>query len=345
VAICVGINGFGRIGRLVFRRLMERPDVFQVVGINDLTDNRTLATLLKYDSIHRQYPGTVEYDDENLIVNGKKIKATAERDPAKLPWGDLGAEIILESTGAFRKRAEKDEQGNLKKAGFDTHLDAGAKKVVISAPASDPDLTCVLGVNDQQIGPEHKCISNASCTTNCLAPVAKVLNDKFGIVRGLMTTIHAYTNDQVIHDFPHKDLYRARGAAQNIIPTTTGAAKAVGLVIPELDGKLTGMAMRVPTTTGSVVDLVLETAKPVTKDAVNAAIKEAAESKQFEGILKYTEDPIVSTDVIGDSYSSVFAGPWTTVLGDTMLKVVSWYDNEWGYSCRSVDLIEKIAKI
>jgi len=351
VAIRVGINGFGRIGRLVFRGLTARPDVFEVVGINDLTNNETLATLLKYDSIHRQYPGTVGFDDDHLIVNGKKIKAMAERNPAKLPWAELGAEIILESTGAFRKRAFKKEveENGVKKEvevpGFDSHIKAGAKKVVISAPASDPDLTCVLGVNDDKIGPEHKCISNASCTTNCLAPVAKVLNDKFGIVRGLMTTIHSYTNDQVIHDFPHKDLYRARGAAQNIIPTTTGAAKAVALVIPELEGKLTGIAMRVPTATGSVVDLVVETAKPVTKDAVNAAVKEAAASKRFQGILKYTEDPIVSSDVIGDPYSSIFAGPWTTVLGDTMLKIVSWYDNEWGYSCRSVDLIEKIARI
>ena len=338
MAIRVGINGFGRIGRLVFRGLTAKPDVFEVVGINDLTDNKTLATLLKYDSIHRQYPGTVEHDDDSLIVAGKKIKAMAERDPRKLPWADLGAEVVLESTGVFRGRATDE------KPGFDSHLAAGAKKVVISAPAKGPDLTVVLGVNDDKLGPEHTCISNASCTTNCLAPMAKVIFDKFGIVKGLMTTVHSYTNDQVVHDFPHKDLYRARAAAMNIIPTTTGAAAAVGLVIPELQGKMTGMALRVPTPTGSIVDLTVETAKPVTADAVNAAIKEAADGP-MKGILKYTEDPIVLTDVIGDPHSSIFVGPWTQVIGDTMLKVLSWYDNEWGYSCRSVDLIEKIAKL
>ncbi|MBN2473227.1 MAG: type I glyceraldehyde-3-phosphate dehydrogenase [Pirellulales bacterium] len=338
MAIRVGINGFGRIGRLVFRGLMARPDVFEVVGINDLTDNRTLAILLKYDSIHRRYPGTVEYDDENLTVDGKKIAAMAERDPAKLPWQKLGADIVLESTGVFRGRATDE------KAGFDSHLKAGAKKVVISAPAKGPDLTCVLGVNDDQLTAEHKCISNASCTTNCLAPVAKVINDKFGIVKGLMTTIHSYTNDQVVQDFPHKDLYRARAAALNIIPTTTGAAEAVGLVIPALQGKLTGFALRVPTPTGSAVDLTVETAKPVTADAVNAAIKEAARGP-MKGVLAYVEDPIVMTDIIGDPHSSVFVPDWTKVVGDNMLKVLSWYDNEWGYSCRSVDLIEKIAKI
>jgi glyceraldehyde 3-phosphate dehydrogenase len=338
VAIRVGINGFGRIGRLVFRGLMAKPDVFEVVGINDLTDNKTLATLLKYDSIHRRYPDSVDFDDANLIVGGKKIKAMAERDPAKLPWGDLGAEIVLESTGVFRKRADGD------KAGFDSHLKAGAKKVVISAPAKGEDLTCVLGVNDDKLSAEHKCISNASCTTNCLAPMAKVIYEKFGIVKGLMTTVHSYTNDQVVHDFPHKDLYRARAASMNIIPTSTGAAAAVGLVIPELQGKLTGMALRVPTPTGSVVDLTVETAKPVTADAVNAAIKEAADGP-MKGFLKYTEDPLVSSDIIGDPHSSIFVGPWTTVIGDTMLKVLSWYDNEWGYSCRSVDLIERIAAL
>jgi glyceraldehyde 3-phosphate dehydrogenase (phosphorylating) len=338
VAIRVGINGFGRIGRLVFRGLMARKDVFEVVGVNDLTDNKTLATLLKYDSVHRRYPGTVEFDDENLTVDGKKIKAMAVRDPATLPWGDLGVDVVLESTGAFRGRATDD------KAGFDSHLKAGAKKVVISAPAKGPDLTCVLGVNDHQLTAEHKCVSNASCTTNCLAPMAKVIYERFGIVKGLMTTIHSYTNDQVVQDFPHKDLYRARAAAVNIIPTTTGAAEAVALVIPELKGKLTGMSLRVPTPTGSVVDLVCETGKPVTADAVNAAIKEAAEGP-MKGILKYTEDPIVLSDIVGDPHSSIFAGPWTSVVGDNMLKVISWYDNEWGYSCRSVDLIEKIAAL
>ena len=338
MAIRVGINGFGRIGRLVFRGLMAKQGVFEVVGINDLTDNRTLATLLKYDSVHRRYPGTVEFDDENLTVDGKKIKAMAVRDPATLPWGDLGVDVVLESTGVFRGRATDD------KAGFDSHLKAGAKKVVISAPAKGPDLTCVLGVNDDQLSAEHKCVSNASCTTNCLAPVAKVLHERFGIVKGLMTTIHSYTNDQVVQDFPHKDLYRARAAAVNIIPTTTGAAEAVSLVIPELKGKLTGMSLRVPTPTGSVVDLVCETGKPVTADAVNAAVKEAAEGS-LKGILKYTEDPIVLSDIVGDPHSSIFAGPWTSVVGDTLLKVISWYDNEWGYSCRSVDLIEKIAAL
>ena len=338
MAIRVGINGFGRIGRLVFRGLMAKKDVFEVVGINDLTDNKTLATLLKYDSVHRRYPGTVEFDDENLTVDGKKIKAMAVRDPATLPWGDLGVDVVLESTGAFRARATDD------KAGFDSHLKAGAKKVVISAPAKGPDLTCVLGVNDDKLLAEHKCVSNASCTTNCLAPMAKVLHERFGIVKGLMTTIHSYTNDQVIQDFPHKDLYRARAAAINIIPTTTGAAEAVALVIPELKGKLTGMSLRVPTPTGSVVDLVCETGKPVTADAVNAAIKEAAEGS-LKGILKYTEDPIVLSDIVGDPHSSIFAAPWTSVVGDNLLKVISWYDNEWGYSCRSVDLIEKIAAL
>jgi len=339
VAIRVGINGFGRIGRLVFRGLMEKPDVFEVVGINDITDNRTLAMLLKYDSIHRRYPGEVDYDQENLIVDGTKIRAMAIRDPATLPWKDLGAEVVLESTGVFRAR------GGRGKPGYASHLDAGAKKVVISAPAKDdPDLTCVLGVNDDQLKPEHTCISNASCTTNCLAPVAKVLHEKFGIVKGLMTTIHSYTNDQRVLDMPHSDLYRARAAALNIIPTTTGAAKAVGLVIPALAGKMTGIALRVPTPNGSVVDLTVEMARPVTKDAVNAAIKEAAEGP-LEGILKYTEDPIVSSDVIGEPASSVFAADFTQVMGETMLKVVAWYDNEWAYSCRSVDLIEKIARL
>ncbi len=339
VAIRVGINGFGRIGRLVFRGLVARPDVFEVVGINDLTDNKTLATLLKYDSIHRRFPGTVDYDDENILVDGKKIKAMAIREPATLPWGDLNTDVVLESTGVFRAR------GGDGKPGYASHLDAGAKKVVISAPAKDaPDLTCVLGVNDGQLKPEHKCISNASCTTNCLAPVAKVLNERWGIVRGLMTTIHSFTNDQRVLDMPHSDLYRARAAGTNIIPTTTGAAKAVGLVVPELKGKLTGISLRVPTPTGSAVDLTVEMAKPVTKDAVNAAMKEAAEGP-MKGILKYTEDPLVSSDIIGDPHSSIFVGPWTDVMGDTMLKILSWYDNEWGYSCRSVDLIEKIAKM
>ncbi len=339
MAIRVGINGFGRIGRLVFRRLAEKPGLFEVVGINDITDNKTLAYLLKYDSVHRRFQGEVSHDAESIIVNGKKIKAMAIKDPATLPWKALGVDVVIESTGIFTSR------GGGGKSGYATHLEAGARKVVLSAPAKDePDLTCVLGVNDDRLKPEMQCISNASCTTNCLAPVAKVLHEKFGIVKGLMTTIHAYTNDQRVLDLPHKDLYRARAAALNIIPTSTGAAKAVGLVIPALKGKMTGISMRVPVPTGSVVDLVVETAKPVTKEAVNAAMREAAQGP-LKGILKYTEDPIVSSDVIGDAHSSIFAAEQTMVIGDTLLKVVSWYDNEWGYSCRTVDLIERMGKI
>jgi glyceraldehyde 3-phosphate dehydrogenase len=311
---------------------------FDVVAINDMTDTKTLATLLKYDSTHRRFNGTVEFDEQYLTVNGKKIRALAERDPSKLPWGDLKADVVIESTGFFTARATD------KKPGYDSHLAAGAKRVVLSAPASDtPDLTCVLGVNDEKLNPEMKCISNASCTTNCLAPVAKVLNDKFGIVKGLMTTVHSYTNDQRVLDLPHKDLYRARAAAQNIIPTSTGAAKAVGLVIPELKGKLTGISVRVPTPTGSVVDLTVVLKKKVTKEEVNAAMKEAADGP-LKGILCYTEDPIVSSDIIGDPHSSIFAADFTQVLDGNLLKIISWYDNEWGYSVRTADLIAKIAK-
>ncbi|MCH8922992.1 MAG: type I glyceraldehyde-3-phosphate dehydrogenase [Planctomycetes bacterium] len=336
MAIRVGINGFGRIGRLTFRNLIARGDEFEVVGINDLTDNRMLSTLLKYDSIHGRFDGTVDFDDANLIVNGTAIKAMAVRNPAELPWGDLGVDVVVESTGIFTAR------GGDGKPGYATHLEAGAKKVVLSAPAKDgADITVVLGVNDDKITPEHKCISNASCTTNCLAPMAKVLHETFGIEKGLMTTVHAYTNDQRVQDMPHSDPYRARAAALNIIPTTTGAAKAVGLVIPELQGKLTGFALRVPTPTGSVVDLVSTLAKNTTAEEVNAAMKAAADGP-LAGILKYTEDPIVSTDVIGDPYSSIFAADWTQVIGDNLVKTVSWYDNEWGYSCRTVDLIAKI---
>lgn len=339
MAIRVGINGFGRIGRLVFRGLMAKPGVFEVVGINDITDVKTLYVLTKYDSVHRGFPGTVGHDQQHLIVNGKKIPVMAEKDPSRLPWKDLNAEVVVESTGVFTSR------GGGGKAGYATHLEVGAKKVILSAPAKDePDLTCVLGVNDDQIKPEMKCISNASCTTNCLAPVAKVLHENFGIVKGLMTTIHAYTNDQRVHDLPHKDPYRARAAALNIIPTSTGAAKAVGLVIPALKGKLTGIALRVPVSTGSVVDLVCEMAKPVTVEAVNAAMKEASQGP-LQGILKYTEDPIVSSDVIGDPASAIFVGPWTQVMAGNLLKVISWYDNEWGYSCRTVDLIQRVATL
>jgi glyceraldehyde 3-phosphate dehydrogenase len=319
--------------------LAEKPELFDVVGINDITDTKTLAYLLKYDSVHGRFDGEVENDQESISVNGKRIKAMAIKDPATLPWGQLGVDVVVESTGIFTAR------GGAGKPGYASHLDAGARKVVLSAPAKDdPDLTCVLGVNDEQLTPAMKCISNASCTTNCLAPVAKILQEKFGIIRGLMTTIHAYTNDQRVLDLPHKDLYRSRAAGLNIIPTSTGAAKAVGLVIPSLKGKLTGISMRVPVPTGSVVDLVVEMAKPVTKEAVNAAVKEAAMGP-MKGILKYTEDAFVSSDVVDDSHSSVFAADQTMVMGDTMLKIISWYDNEWGYSCRTADLIAKIGKM
>ncbi|MEW4565177.1 type I glyceraldehyde-3-phosphate dehydrogenase [Bremerella sp. JC770] len=336
MAVKVAINGFGRIGRLTFRNMIARPEEFEVVAINDLTDNEMLATLLKYDSTHRRFPGTVEFDSEGLTVNGKKIKVLEERNPANLPWGDLGVDVVIESTGVFtgKKSGEK--------PGYDSHLDAGARKVVLSAPAKDaPDLTCVLGVNDDQLTADMTTVSNASCTTNCLAPVAKVLNDTFGIESGLMTTIHAYTNDQNVLDLPHKDPYRARAAAQNIIPTSTGAAKAVALAIPELKGKLTGIAMRVPVPTGSVVDLTANLGKSATVEEINAAIKAAAEGP-MKGILAYTEDPIVSSDIIGDPHSSIFAAPFTAVISDKLVKVVSWYDNEAGYSARAADLVKKL---
>jgi glyceraldehyde 3-phosphate dehydrogenase len=334
----VAINGFGRIGRLTFRNLYARSSEFEVVAINDLTSNQMLSTLLKYDSTHRRFPGEVGYDDENLIIDGKPIRALAARNPAELPWGDLGVDVVVESTGIFTARA-----GN-GKAGYDTHLEAGAKRVVLSAPAKDgADLTCVLGVNDDRLTPDLKCISNASCTTNCLAPVAKVLNESFGIEKGLMTTVHAYTNDQPTQDQPHSDPYRARAGAVNIIPTSTGAAKAVGLVIPDLKGKLTGIALRVPVQTGSAVDLTVLLKKDVTEAEVNSAIKAAAEGP-LKGILCYTEDPIVSTDIISDPHSSIFAADFTQVIGGNMLKIVSWYDNEWGYSARTADLIARIGK-
>lgn len=344
MAVRVAINGFGRIGRLTFRRMMEQKDQFEVVAVNDLTDNKMLATLLKYDSIHRRYPGEVAYDDQHLIVDGVKILALAERDPAKLPWRELGVDVVVESTGVFTGRAKDG------KPGYDTHVTAaGAKRVVLSAPAKDkPDLTCVLGVNDGMLCPEHKYISNASCTTNCLAPVAKVLHENFGIVSGLMTTVHAYTNDQNVQDLPHKDPYRARAAALNIIPTTTGAAKAVGEVLPELKGKLTGVALRVPVPTGSVVDLTANLARAVTVDEINQAMKQAASVAPLKGILRYTEDPIVSSDIIGDPHSSIFAADFTQVLGETrgtLIKVLAWYDNEWGYSCRTADLVALLGKM
>jgi glyceraldehyde 3-phosphate dehydrogenase len=339
VAIRVAINGFGRIGRLTFRNLWDRKNEFEVVAINDLTDNKMLATLLKYDSTHRRFPGTVTSDNENLVVDGKKVRALAVRNPAELPWGDMKVDVVVESTGIFTGRAKDG------KAGYDSHVQAGAKKVVLSAPAKDaPDLTCVLGVNDDKLTADMKYVSNASCTTNCLAPVAKVLHESFGIEKGLMTTVHAYTNDQVVQDFPHSDPYRARAAAVNIIPTSTGAAKAVGEVIPALKGKLTGIALRVPVTTGSVVDLTSLMSKDVSKEEVNAAMKKAAEGP-LKGILMYTEDPLVSSDIIGDPHSSIFAADFTQVMAGNLLKIVSWYDNEWGYSVRTADLIAKIAKL
>ncbi len=328
----VAINGFGRIGRLTLRASLNKSDI-EVVAVNDLTDSKTLAHLLKYDSVHGKFPGTVEVSGEDLLVNGKKIKVFSEKDPGNLPWKEHGVEVVVESTGVFRTREK-----------ISLHLKAGAKKVVLCVPsksADDVDATVVLGVNDQDIKPEHEIYSNASCTTNCLAPFAKVLNDKFGIKRGLMNTIHSYTNDQIILDAPHADLRRARAAAMSIIPTTTGAAKAVGLVIPELKGKLDGFAMRVPTPDGSVVDLTAELEKETTKEELNAAMKEAAES-HMKGILEYCEDPIVSTDVIGNPNSSVFDAGMTQVMDGKFVKVLSWYDNEYGYSNRVVDLVSKI---
>jgi glyceraldehyde 3-phosphate dehydrogenase len=337
VGIRVAINGFGRIGRLTFRNLMQRSDEFDVVAVNDLTDNRTLATLLKYDSIHGRYAGQVDYDEENLIVDGHPLRALAERNPADLPWGELDVDVVIESTGIFTARAADG------KAGYDSHLAAGAKRVVLSAPAKDgADITVVLGVNDELLTSEMKCISNASCTTNCLAPVAKVLHETFGIESGLMTTVHAYTNDQRMQDMPHSDLYRARAGAQNIIPTSTGAAKAVGLVIPELNGKLTGISLRVPVATGSVVDLTVNLGQEANAEQINEAMRIAAEGP-LKGILDYSTDPLVSSDIIDDPHSSIFAPDFTQVLGDTgtLAKVVSWYDNEWGYSCRTADLVAR----
>lgn len=327
----VGINGFGRIGRNVFRAALNNPEV-EVVAINDLTDVSVLAHLLKYDTTHGRLDATVEVGEGALIVNGKTIKVFAERDPGNLPWADHGVEIVVESTGIFTAK-EKAE----------AHLKGGAKKVIISAPASNEDITIVMGVNEDQYDPaKHTVISNASCTTNCLAPFAKVLNDKFGIVKGMMTTVHSYTNDQQVLDLPHKDLRRARAAAENIIPSTTGAAKAVALVLPELKGKLNGMAFRVPTPNVSVTDLVAELAQNVTVEEVNAALKEAADGP-LKGIMNYTEEPLVSSDFNGDPASSTIDALTTMVVGDNLVKVVSWYDNEWGYSNRVVDLCAYVA--
>jgi glyceraldehyde 3-phosphate dehydrogenase len=328
----VGINGFGRIGRNVFRAAQEQGADVEWVAVNDLTDAKTLAHLLKFDSILGPYPGTVEQTDGGLRVDGKELKVLAERDPAALPWGDLGVDVVIESTGFFTKRDDAAK-----------HLAGGAKKVIISAPATEPDATLVLGVNfDVYDKASHDVVSNASCTTNCLAPVAKVLNDAVGIDHGLMTTIHAYTADQRLQDMPHSDLRRARAAAVNLIPASTGAAKAIGLVIPELNGKLNGFAVRAPVPTGSVVDLTFTAKKATSKDELNAALKAAAESGPLQGILAYTEDPIVSSDIVKNPHSSIVDGQLTAVMQDTMVKVVAWYDNEWGYSNRVVDLVQKV---
>ena len=327
----VGINGFGRIGRNVFRAALNNPEV-EIVAVNDLTDVKTLAHLLKYDTTHGVLDATVEVGEGSIIVNGRAVKVFAERDPGNLPWSSVGAEIVIESTGIFTSK----EKASL-------HLKGGAKKVIISAPATDEDITIVLGVNeDKYDASKHTIISNASCTTNCLAPFAKVLNDKFGIVKGMMTTIHSYTNDQSVLDVPHKDLRRARAAAENIIPSSTGAAKAVSLVLPELKGLLNGMAMRVPTPNVSVTDLVAELKVNVTVDQVNAAFKEASEGA-LKGILNYSDEPLVSSDYNGDPASSTIDALSTMVVGDNMVKVISWYDNEWGYSNRVVDLVSYIA--
>ncbi|ALC88875.1 glyceraldehyde-3-phosphate dehydrogenase [Bacillus sp. FJAT-18017] len=332
MALKVGINGFGRIGRNVFRAALDNPNI-EIVAVNDLTDANMLAHLLKYDTVHGTLKADVTVDGSNLVVGGKTVKVLAERDPAQLPWGDLGVEVVVESTGRFTKRDDAAK-----------HLEGGAKKVIISAPASNEDITIVMGVNeDKYDAANHHVISNASCTTNCLAPFAKVLNDKFGLKRGMMTTIHSYTNDQQILDLPHKDYRRARAAAENMIPTTTGAAKAVALVLPKLKGKLNGMAMRVPTPNVSVVDLVAEFEKDVTAEEVNQALKEAAEGP-LKGIMAYTDLPLVSSDYNGSTVSSTIDGLSTMVLEGNMVKVLSWYDNEYGYSNRVVDLCEYIAE-
>jgi glyceraldehyde 3-phosphate dehydrogenase len=333
MAVKVGINGFGRIGRNVFRAAHAAGADLEFVAVNDLTDPGTLAHLLKYDSILGRFPGEVTSGEGSIAVDGAEIKVLSERDPAALPWGDLGVDVVIESTGLFTGRDDAAK-----------HLDAGAQKVIISAPAKDPDVTVALGVNFDTAydADSHHIISNASCTTNCLAPLAKVLHEEFGIEQGLMTTIHAYTADQRLQDMPHKDLRRARAAALNLIPTTTGAAKAVGLVLPDLNGKLNGLAVRAPVATGSVVDLVCTVAKPTDAETVNAAVKAAAEGP-LEGILAYTEDPIVSTDIVSDPHSSIFDAGQTMSIGDgRLIKAVTWYDNEWGYSNRCVELAAKV---
>jgi glyceraldehyde 3-phosphate dehydrogenase len=328
----VGINGFGRIGRNLFRAAHSQGADIEWVAVNDLTDSKTLAHLLKYDSILGPYPGTVEVTDEGILVDGKLLKVLAERDPANLPWGELGVDVVVESTGFFTKREAAAK-----------HLDAGAKKVIISAPASGEDITVVLGVNfDKYDKDAHHVISNASCTTNCLAPFAKVVNDAIGIKHGLMTTIHAYTADQNLQDAPHSDLRRARAAAVNLVPTSTGAAKAVGLVLPELNGKLHGFAVRAPIPTGSMVDLTFVAERETSVEEINELFKSKADTGDLAGILQYTTDPIVSSDIVTNPFSSIVDGGLTAVMEGTLVKVVSWYDNEWGYSNRLVDLTQKV---
>jgi glyceraldehyde 3-phosphate dehydrogenase len=340
MATKVAINGFGRIGRAVARILMNTPEL-ELVAINDLTDSKTNAHLFKYDSAMGKWNGTVSSTEDSLIINGKSIKCVSMKSPAQLPWKDMGVQVVVESTGVFVSRESE-------KGGYGDHLKAGAKKVVLTVPSKDEiDATIVMGVNDDQLKTQHNCVSNASCTTNCLAPLAKVLHKEFGIVKGMMTTVHAYTNDQRVADLVHKDLRRARAAAQNIIPTTTGAARAVGKVIPDLNGKLDGFALRVPVIDGSVVDLVAELKKEVTIDEINAAVKKYAQG-ELKGILEYCDEPIVSSDILHNSHSSIFDALSTMVIPKgkgTMVKVVSWYDNEWGYSNRTVDIMKKLAKL
>jgi glyceraldehyde 3-phosphate dehydrogenase len=332
MATAAGINGFGRIGRNVFRAAHARGADVDWVGVNDITDTRTLAHLLKYDSVLGPFPGEVEATDTGLRVDGDELRVFAERDPAALPWGELGADVVVESTGLFTDRENAAK-----------HLEAGAKKVIVSAPAKGPDVTLALGVNDDAYDRDaHAVISNASCTTNCLAPVAKVLHDAFGIEHGVMTTVHAYTADQRLQDLPHKDLRRARAAAVNLVPTSTGAAKAIGLVIPELDGKLNGIAIRAPLPTGSVVDLVCTLREDVSEDEVNAAFRERADTGPLEGILQYSEAPLVSSDIVQSPYSAIFDSELTMVIDERLVKVVAWYDNEWGYSNRIVDLLGRL---
>jgi glyceraldehyde 3-phosphate dehydrogenase (phosphorylating) len=332
MSVRVGINGFGRIGRNVFRAARERGSGYEIVAVNDLMEPKIAAHLLRYDTVHGRFAGTVEAGDGKLVVDGKDVRVVSERDPANLPWKDMGVEVVVESTGLFTKREAASK-----------HLEAGARKVIISAPATEPDITICIGVNDDRYDAgEHHIISNASCTTNCLAPLVKVLHETFGIERGFMTTTHAYTQDQQILDAVHRDYRRARAAAANVIPTSTGAATAIGLVIPEMLGKLDGISMRVPVTDGSVTDLVAQVGRETSKDEVNDAFKAAADTGSLTGILRYSDDPLVSSDIVGESYSSIFDSPLTMVNGN-MVKVVSWYDNEWGYSCRVADVISKVA--